>query len=75
MCPSLFLSGPSRGGTAQSGHYLTCIDPDSAELTVLAVHGFAERLAVYVTDGELRAEHAFAVFPFLVLCYRMHRKL
>jgi hypothetical protein len=66
----------SRGGTAQSGHYLTYIDPESAELTVLAVHGFAERLAVYVTDGELRAEHAFAVFgiPFLVLHYRMHRK-
>jgi hypothetical protein len=66
----------SRGRTAQSGHYLTYIDPDSAELTVLAVHGFAERLAVYVDDGELRAEHAFAVFgiPFLVLNYRMHRK-
>ena len=66
----------SRGGTVQSGHYLTYIDPDTAELTVLAVHGFAERLAVYVEDGELRAEHAFAVFgiPFLVLHYRMHRK-
>jgi len=66
----------SRGGTAQSGHYLTYIDPASAELTVLAVHGFAERLDVYVADGELRAEHAFAVFgiPFLVLHYRMHRK-
>jgi hypothetical protein len=70
------LNLDSRGGTAQSGHYLTYIDPDTAELTVLAVHGFAERLAVYVDDGELRAEHAFAVFgiPFLVLHYRMHRK-
>ena len=31
---------------------------------------------VYVRDGELRAEHAFAVFglPFLVLHYRMYRK-
>jgi hypothetical protein len=66
----------SRGGTTQSGHYLTYVDPDSADLTVLAVHGFAERLEVYVDDGELRAEHAFAVFgiPFLVLHYRMHRK-
>lgn len=66
----------SRGGTVQSGHYLTYIDPGTADLTVLAVHGFAERLAVYVDDGELRAEHAFAVFglPFLVLHYRMHRK-
>ena len=67
----------SRGGTAQSGHYLTYIDPVTSDLTVLAVHGFAERLDVYVDQaGELRAEHAFAVFgiPFLVLHYRMHRK-
>jgi hypothetical protein len=67
----------SRGGTAQSGHYLTYIDPATAGLTVLAVHGFAERLDVYTgDDGELRAEHAFAVFgiPFLVLHYRIHRK-
>ena len=67
----------SRGATSQSGHYLTYIDPVAADLTVLAVHGFAERLDVYVDDaGELRAEHAFAVFgiPFLVLHYRMHRK-
>jgi hypothetical protein len=67
----------SRGGTVQSGHYLTYIDPATAGLTVLAVHGFAERLDVYTgDDGELRAEHAFAVFgiPFLVLHYRIHRK-
>lgn len=66
----------SRGGTSQSGHYLTHIDPATSELTVLAVHGFAEHLDVYVADGELRAEHAFAVFgiPFLVLHYRIHRK-
>ncbi len=67
----------SRGSTAQSGHYLTYIDPATSELTVLAVRGFAERLEVYVDGtGELRAEHAFAVFgiPFLVLHYRIHRK-
>jgi hypothetical protein len=66
----------SGGGTSQSGHYLTYIDPAASELTVLAVHGFAEHLDVYVADGELRAEHAFAVFgiPFLVLHYRIHRK-
>jgi hypothetical protein len=60
----------------QPGHYLTYIDPQSAELTTAAVRGFAERLDVYVADGELRAEHAFWVFgiPFLVLHYRMHRK-
>jgi hypothetical protein len=60
----------------QTGHYLAYIDPDSADLTVLAVRGFAEDLDVYVADGELRAEHAFSVFglPFLILHYRMHRK-
>ncbi len=67
----------SRGGTtAHPGHYLTHIDEDGGGLTTLAVHGFAERLDVYVRDGELRAEHAFWVFglPFLVLHYRLRRK-
>jgi hypothetical protein len=66
----------SRSELDQPGHYLTYIDPRTAELTTAAVRGFAERLDVYVADGELRAEHAFWVFglPFLVLHYRMHRK-
>jgi hypothetical protein len=66
----------SRGSLDQPGHYLTYIDPASGELTTAAVRGFAERLDVYVADGELRAEHSFWVFgiPFLVLHYRMHRK-
>ena len=72
----------SRSELDQPGHYLTYIDPVSADLTSLAVRGFAERLEVYVTgsgsgSGELRAEHAFWVFglPFLVLHYRMRRKV
>ena len=66
----------SRSELDQPGHYLTYIDPGTAELTTFGVRGFAERLDVYVSDGELRAEHAFWVFgfPFLVLHYRMHRK-
>jgi hypothetical protein len=66
----------SRSEEDQPGHYLTYIDPRTAELTTAAVRGFAERLDVYVEDGRLRAEHAFWVFgfPFLVLHYRMHRK-
>src|SRR5215469_15298722 len=66
----------SRSSLDQPGHYLTYIDPETGSLTTAAVRGFAERLDVYVADGELRAEHAFWVFgfPFLVLRYRMHRK-
>ena len=58
------------------GHYLTAIDAADGSLTTLAVHGFSEQLDVFVDDGDLRAEHAFAVFgiPFLVLHYRMERK-
>jgi hypothetical protein len=66
----------SRSDLDQPGHYLTYIDSETRDLTTLAVHGFAERLDVYVEDDELRAEHAFWVFgmPFLVLHYRMDRK-
>jgi hypothetical protein len=66
----------SHSDLDQPGHYLTYIDPQTAELTTAAVRGFAERLDVYVQDGQLRAEHAFWVFgfPFLVLHYRMHPK-
>ena len=70
------LTLTSRGDDDQSGHYLTYIDPATTELTALAVHGFTERLDVYVEQDELRAEHAFWVFgfPFLVLHYRIRRK-
>jgi hypothetical protein len=66
----------SRSSLGQPGHYLSYIDPETGSLTTAAVRGFAERLDVYVADGELRAEHAFWVFglPFLVLHYHMHRK-
>jgi len=66
----------SRSELDQPGHYLAYIDPQTGEVTVAAVRGFAERLDVYLADGELRAEHAFWVFglPFLVLHYRIHRK-
>ena len=66
----------SRSELDQPGHYLTYIDPQTKELTIAAVRGFAERLDVHVDDGVLRAEHAFWMFgfPFLVLRYRMHRK-
>jgi hypothetical protein len=66
----------TRSPLEHAGHYLTYVDPETRELTALAVPGFAEELDVYLEHGELCAEHAFWVFgrPFLVLHYRMHRK-
>jgi hypothetical protein len=71
------LALTSSSDLDQPGHYLTYIDPESRQLTTLAVPGFAEQLDVYVKDGELRAEHAFRIFglPFLVLHYGIRRKL
>jgi hypothetical protein len=65
----------SRTDLDQPGHYLTYIEPETRDLTALAVHGFAERLEVYVKDDELKAEHAFWLFgiPFLTLHYRLRR--
>jgi hypothetical protein len=70
------LTLSSRSDLDQPGHYLTFIDPETRQLTALAVHGFAEQLDVWVADGEVRADHAFWVFgfPFLVLRYRIRRK-
>ena len=67
----------SRVRDGQAGHYLTYVDTAADELTALAVHGFEEQLDVFVEDGVLRAEHAFWVFgfPFLVLHYRIARKV
>jgi hypothetical protein len=67
----------SRSDLQHPGHYLTYIDPATRDLTTLAVHGFAEQLDVYLEDDEVRADHAFWVFgfPFLVLHYRIHRKV
>ncbi|HKT00254.1 MAG TPA: hypothetical protein VJT31_12045, partial [Rugosimonospora sp.] len=72
----LVLTSRGSADLDQPGHYLTSIDPETRALTALAVHGFAERLDVYVEADELRAEHAFRVFglPFLVLHYRIRRK-
>ena len=70
------LTLTSRGHQTHAGHYLTYIDPATGELTAAAVHGFAERLDVYIEDDELRAAHAFWVFglPFLILRYRIRPK-
>jgi hypothetical protein len=66
----------SRSPLSHPGHYLTIVDDASGRLTTAVVHGFAERLDVFVADGELRAEHAFQIFglAFMTLYYRIHRK-
>jgi hypothetical protein len=67
----------SRDTDGQTGHYLSHVAADTRALTTLAVPGFAEELDVYVdAAGQLRADHAFAVFglPFLTLEYRISRK-
>jgi hypothetical protein len=66
----------SRPDHGQTGHYLTYVDPETRELTTVAVHGFAERLEVYVVDGQVQAEHDFRVFrlPFLTLRYTIRPK-
>src|SRR3984957_7591558 len=53
----------SRSDLDQPGHYLAYIDPDSRDLTGLAVRGFAEQLAVYLHDGERRAAPHSSVSP------------
>jgi hypothetical protein len=70
------LTLTSRAHETHAGHYLTYIDPATGELTAAAVHGFAERLDVYIEDDQLRAAHAFWVFglPFLILRYRIRPK-
>jgi hypothetical protein len=74
--PDRGLTLTSRVHDGHAGHYLTYVDPETEELTALAVHGFAEHLDVFVRDGQLRATHAFWVFgfPFLVLHYRIAAK-
>jgi hypothetical protein len=70
------LTLSSDGEGTHPGHYLTYVDAGTGALTALRVAGFAERLDVFVEQGELRADHAFSVFgrPFLVLRYRITRK-
>jgi hypothetical protein len=70
------LTLTSRSALPHPGHYLAYVDPQTRDLTALAVPGFAEQLDVWADGDELRAAHAFSVFgfPFLVLDYTIRRK-
>jgi hypothetical protein len=80
LVPAAFGAGglalDSRGSHGQAGHYLAYVDPQTSDVTALAVHGFAERLEVVVDGDELKAVHNFWVFglPFLTLHYTIRRR-
>lgn len=80
LAPSALPGGglalDSRAAPGQAGHYLTIVDPETGDLTALAVHGFAERLEVTVAGQEVRAEQTFWVLglPFLTLTYTIRRR-
>jgi hypothetical protein len=71
------LTLTSHSDLPHPGHYLAYVDPQTRDLTALAVPGFAEQLDVWADGDQLRAEHAFSVFgfPFLVLHYTIRRKV
>jgi hypothetical protein len=62
-------------GTPYPGHYVSSIDGESGELTVLKMPTFDEEIEVSVTDGQLRTDHRFFLsgFNFLTLHYTMER--
>jgi hypothetical protein len=69
------LALDSRVRDGHAGHYLSYVDPANGEVTTVAVHGFAERLEVFVAGDQLRAQQNFWVFglPFLTLDYTIRR--
>ena len=62
-------------GTPYPGHYVSSIDGELGELTVLKMPTFDEEIEVSVTDGQLRTDHRFFLsgFNFLTLHYTMER--
>jgi hypothetical protein len=57
------------------GHYLSTIDAETGELTVLQIPNFDEEIHVYVQGGHLRTDHRFYLsgLNFLTLYYTMQR--
>lgn len=65
----------SRTALPFPGHYLSAVDRDSAELTVLKLLYFQEKIEVYVADDQLKTDHRFylAGQNFLLLDYSIDR--
>lgn len=64
----------SRDG-AFGGHYLSIVDPRTDQWSVIGVGGFDEEIEVYVTNGELAADHRFSIagLEFMSLNYSIGR--
>ncbi|MGB6423646.1 MAG: hypothetical protein WBF18_00045 [Solirubrobacterales bacterium] len=65
----------SRTALPFPGHYLSAVDRDSGELTVLKLLYFQEKIEVYVADDQLKTDHRFylAGQNFLLLDYSIDR--
>jgi hypothetical protein len=65
----------SRTDLPFPGHYLSSVDSERDALTVLKLLYFHEQIFVYVTDGELKTDHSFALAGqlFLTLHYEIER--
>jgi hypothetical protein len=65
----------SRTDLPFPGHYLSSVDAERDALTVIKLLAFEEQIHVHVDDGELRAEHGFALAGrrFLTLHYEIER--
>jgi hypothetical protein len=65
----------SRTALPFPGHYLSAVDRDTGELTVLKLLYFQEQIEVYVTDDQVKTDHRFylAGQNFLLLDYSIDR--
>jgi hypothetical protein len=65
----------SQSELSYPGHYLSSVDSKRDALTVLKLLYFREQIFVYVTDGELKTDHSFALAGqrFLTLHYEIER--
>jgi hypothetical protein len=70
-----FLLKTHNLGFDYPGHYLSVIDRDTAELSVVRLPTFGEEIEVYVQDGRLRTDHRFYLsgLNFLTLLYSIER--
>ncbi len=66
----------SRTELPYPGHYLSIVEAETGELTVMKLLYFHEEIAVHLSNGELKTDHRFflAGQNFLTLEYSMERR-